>query len=75
MDIKFKVGDEVRGIANTNDAGKVGTIMEKGGWINHSTKDAKPPVGIWFVLWDGETNRQLKREDDLEILEEGRLIL
>ena len=69
MEIKFRVGAKVRGRSNTNDAGKTGIIVEKGIWVNSRGKPTKPPVGIWFVLWNGETNKQLKNEDELEIIE------
>jgi len=69
MESKFKPGVRVKGKPNTEDEGKTGMIIEKGRWINHRAKPAKPPVDIWFVLWKGETDKKLKREDDLEIIE------
>lgn len=68
MEKKFSIHAPVRGRANTEDEGKTGLIVEKGKWINHFAKPAKPPSDIWFVLWNGETEKKLKREEDLETI-------
>lgn len=65
---KFKPRVRVQGRQNTEDEGKTGVIIEKGTWINYKGKPTKPPRGIWFVLWNGETDKKLKSEDDLEII-------
>ena len=69
MESKFKLRIRVKGRPNTDDEGKIGRIIEKGRWINSRAKPVKPPADIWFVLWEGETDKKLKREDDLEIIE------
>lgn len=66
--LKFRVGARVKGKSGTDDANKTGIIIEKGQWINARGKPVKPPSDVWFVLWDGETEKTLKIDNDLEII-------
>ena len=59
----FDVGVRVKGKPDTQDADKIGTVVEKQRFINGSRR----LVNLLYVQWDGETEEKEKNEDDLDI--------